>query len=485
MDQEAKNSLNQVNKSIKKEYKSLRNRLQSILLDYRFLSQEVIPHFPDYPLIPNERCGLWYCNPKDFEQTSYFKSTDGHMNQWDFSTRRLNFHLLPTIKDNGGIIIVDSTRRGKKIPDALSKTVPIWCAVLNKLMLDSQRGTDTREVLFVPPKSVTLSEYDRIKKRLPELVEKVKQLDVIDGKQLYEQFGGKILRPLWVYPGSHLLRTSTDPFTGEIIEEKWNVPDGEKIIPIILCTVSYRSQDGVERRHGFTYVQGAADDHELWSCGLEPEMFWLHQKFLGDQNNDEEQLIQYTSSLTTKKKGTSEELRIQAAFQSLDRITPELSLGQIVPNLEIGPSLLKELQESYSLVIVLSKSVTLASSISKAKRVADFIKVYALESGSKRSSRDLRIKLPELHPLIEDKLRCSIVKEKPILICCNSATDMSIGVLLVVLSKNYRADWTLETSNSINKIIIRKHLTKLISKLQGRNVNPSRATLNSVNSYLI
>ena len=31
-------------------------------------------------------------------------------------------------------IIVDSTRRGKSMPDALSKTVPIWCAVINRLL---------------------------------------------------------------------------------------------------------------------------------------------------------------------------------------------------------------------------------------------------------------------------------------------------------------------------------------------------------------
>lgn len=31
-------------------------------------------------------------------------------------------------------IIVDSTRRGKAMPDALSKTIPIWCAVINRLL---------------------------------------------------------------------------------------------------------------------------------------------------------------------------------------------------------------------------------------------------------------------------------------------------------------------------------------------------------------
>jgi len=30
------------------------------------------------------------------------------------------------------LILVDSTRAGKRLPDALSKTVPIWCAVINR-----------------------------------------------------------------------------------------------------------------------------------------------------------------------------------------------------------------------------------------------------------------------------------------------------------------------------------------------------------------
>lgn len=34
--------------------------------------------------------------------------------------------------DRGGCIIVDSTRRGKRFPDSMSKTIPIWCCVLNR-----------------------------------------------------------------------------------------------------------------------------------------------------------------------------------------------------------------------------------------------------------------------------------------------------------------------------------------------------------------
>lgn len=47
--------------------------------------------WPDLPLVANLRCGLWYS--PIFHSTSYFKSTDGHCNNWSFNTSRLNLHL--------------------------------------------------------------------------------------------------------------------------------------------------------------------------------------------------------------------------------------------------------------------------------------------------------------------------------------------------------------------------------------------------------
>ncbi len=184
---------------------------------------------------------MWYCDPQNYKQTSYFKSTDGHINQWDFNTRRLNFHLFPLLADNGGIIIVDSTRRGKKIPDALSKTIPIWCAVLNGLMLkDTNQDIAYDQLLYVPPETVSSSERSRMVKRLPELIEKVERLNIFDGKAVYESLNQRLLRPFWIYPGSDLLESSKDVFTGEIVNQEWSLPDDSDIIPIILCTVSYQ-----------------------------------------------------------------------------------------------------------------------------------------------------------------------------------------------------------------------------------------------------
>ena len=70
------------------------------------------------------------------------------MHQWDFSMKRANLHLIPLIQPRHqqqpqddeasvdqagsgatteltGCVLIDSTRRGKRYPDALSKTVPI------------------------------------------------------------------------------------------------------------------------------------------------------------------------------------------------------------------------------------------------------------------------------------------------------------------------------------------------------------------------
>jgi hypothetical protein len=59
----------------------------------------------------------------------------------------------PLTDDIPSAILVDSTRRGKHLPDALSKTVPIWCAVLNSLLFPD----------------VSFAEYHRIC-RLPEVI---------------------------------------------------------------------------------------------------------------------------------------------------------------------------------------------------------------------------------------------------------------------------------------------------------------------------
>lgn len=69
------------------------------------------------------------------------------------------------------IILVDSTRAGKRIPDALSKTVPIWCAVINRVMcrLHPDICSDKWNTnLYTPPQVVSAQEHAQIEARLDE-----------------------------------------------------------------------------------------------------------------------------------------------------------------------------------------------------------------------------------------------------------------------------------------------------------------------------
>lgn len=70
--------------------------------------------------------------------------------------------------------LVDSTRSGKRIPDALSKTIPIWCAVINRAMLcvfpgiTSISGGQWDTKLYTPPGAVSSQEHHQIELRLDE-----------------------------------------------------------------------------------------------------------------------------------------------------------------------------------------------------------------------------------------------------------------------------------------------------------------------------
>jgi tRNA A64-2'-O-ribosylphosphate transferase len=57
------------------------------------------------------------------------------------------------------------------MPDALSKTVPIWCAVLNRLFFPSKAEYHK---LYVPPQVVSPSEHAQIEERLEAFLAQLK-----------------------------------------------------------------------------------------------------------------------------------------------------------------------------------------------------------------------------------------------------------------------------------------------------------------------
>lgn len=93
----------------KRPVHSIHNRLESIISDSCFVTSVSTAY--DLPLIANERCGSWYIQPDLKVESAYFKSTDGHKDEWSFNSRRVNLHILRVVAENNGAVIVDSTRR--------------------------------------------------------------------------------------------------------------------------------------------------------------------------------------------------------------------------------------------------------------------------------------------------------------------------------------------------------------------------------------
>ncbi|KAL6942611.1 hypothetical protein ACO0QE_003795 [Hanseniaspora vineae] len=491
MDQDWK----ELSRTFRLENKNIKSRLLSILEDYQYIKETIEPTFCNYKIVPNERCGIWYYPPEKYKKTCYFKSTDGHTNIWDFSHRRLNFHLLEDIFTDGGVVIIDSTRRGKKLPDSLSKTIPIWCAVLNCIInggvdeLGNHKSSINSEMaekyLFLPPNTVSSTERLQILAKIPSLVancikyvpnvrtillEKIsthyKRWDKLKNKEI-------ILRPIWVHPGS---KHNIDPFTGEIVpwegfsDNHSETGETPTVLTVCCCSCSYQCQDGTNKKCGYTYVQGAADDHELWSNGLEAVDFWANRDYFSTIENTDAEINSYiVKNIMGKRNVQKQELKFE-------KITEQIYIGIS------GPA--GAMPKDFKLWIRCGAEgeTSMASEEEKENCDSRIIQFYpGLKSNEKKSGKNLRVALIEIVPLIENILFDPSGASEPVnqvLITCDTGTDISAGIALATIAKTM-------SSGPINKVTIRQQLTQMINKCTQFQINPSRATLNSVNSFLM
>jgi tRNA A64-2'-O-ribosylphosphate transferase len=189
---------------------------------------------------------IFFFLKKKHAYSAYFKSTDGHMGIWDFNIRRNNLHLLPIIANHQGCIIVDSTRKGKRLPDALSKTVPIWCCTLNRAVYRyfDEKPADWDLEFHSPPSAVSRSEHAQIEAKIDSFVEKLFESGVDISKVAHQL--KRPLRPLWMMPPFGPPDVKDAPF--------W---------PVVCLSASEAIE--TEQRSGYLYVQGSGDDQEAWS----------------------------------------------------------------------------------------------------------------------------------------------------------------------------------------------------------------------------
>ncbi|KAF9463576.1 tRNA A64-2'-O-ribosylphosphate transferase [Collybia nuda] len=454
---------------LRKESLDIYNRLHSIAEDATFVDQ-VHQAYPLIPLLPNLRCGSWYSNPSiALDVPAYFKSTDGHFSNWSFNLRRANLHLLRVVVDSDGIMLVDSTRAGKRIPDALSKTVPIWCAVINRTMAlrfpDIPRG-QWDPALYTPPGAVSSQEHNQIEERLGAWAEALHKSSFALPRLNLP------LRPMWITPTTTTLPTldMKDPI----------------FTPVICVSASKQATSGTERRNGgFSYIQGSGDDHELWSMGLTPSLFWQHKDDL--LAADRSQLPHLISSLVTQGNTNG-----KTPPSPIAKVGGRLSIcaisdleGPQVPGV-ITPGG-HELDMAY---IFLTSDDAGAAGVIFSDSAPPVLQLR-VPDGKKGQIHFLQDALPRSVTYIQKYLS----DRKHICIACNTGQDMSVGVALTALQKFFDDEGNLALFEPAplrpftlkdlypDKKSIRTRLEWIISSRP--LANPSRTTLKRVNEFLL
>ncbi|EEQ38255.1 putative tRNA A64-2 -O-ribosylphosphate transferase [Clavispora lusitaniae] len=468
-------SYNDIVKSLRREDKTTQARLQSIIFDNLFVSQ-----FDPFPLVANERCGLWYVRPDQIAETAYFKSTDGHTHEWRFSTRRLNLNLLPLLATERTIVLVDSTRKGKLLPDALSKTVPIWCSVLNYIMFEGENVPDqfselaAGNWLATPREMVSESEHASISERIASFASEAKRLGLVSKRMLLEHLGARQpILPCWMWPGKKgTVRERADCFT------------------ICCVSASARGSRPPGWNHSAPYVQGAGDDHELWAPrALDASSFWNdvypetapNLRVVESGNvcswlSEEELLRRVEAIINIKLHRANIPTDDSTTVHDHNTLSIDISplgntgiyIGQITENIDI--EVLLRYAPNLHHVVVLSKDFT----VQAPENCSVAVSHYRVES-TKKGAKQLRDILPRSVANVVPSPSSSVV------VLCDTGKDLAVGVALCLLGKHFSPTW-VSAPGPVNKDIVKQHLSKIS---ECRKINPSRNTLQSVNTFLM
>ncbi|KAJ6438318.1 2'-O-ribosyl phosphate transferase RIT1 [Purpureocillium lavendulum] len=487
------------------------------------------------PLVANERCGSWYVPPGDKAASAYFKSTDGHERAWKFSTRRLNLHLVELIEKNDGpalrcsaVHIHDMTHTYPRVhrahhadtpppgmPDALSTTVPVWCAVLNRVLLPDHPLSSH---LHLPPHLLP-STRAQVTALLPGFADALRALHL--GPALPTCLT-KPLRPLWVTQDSPLRFRDLDDGDGAGLgggggerdergrgeeeeaeedddgEEEEDDDDGtlfEDYRPVICLTASRRVVGGTEADAG-GYIQGAADDTENWAHGLTPSLFWENTDAL--LSAPEESLPDLIASLlasasaaaTSSEGGTT-------AHTNTHRLTPHIS-PPAAANDAATASAEGQTDSQTTCHIALTNAPTPKEAWVKSTTY--------MEVGlgkNKTAARNLRLALPEICSFAAKFLEKGATRDSDggnvpapesdsqqprpqIVVGCDSGRDVSVGTALALSCYLFDDEGRFRVpaeGASFTKTLVKIKLGSIMTAYP--EGNPSRQTLQSVNSFLM
>jgi tRNA A64-2'-O-ribosylphosphate transferase len=306
-------------RSLQKRSRNIAHRLRSIAEDADN-AETVITDFAkaagctetgQLPVLANLRCGRWYTKGQE-DGTCYFKSTDGHYGKWAVSRTRVNMHVVDVAAREGGVVIVDATQHGKRYPDALAKTVPLWAHCVNLAFFEGDSGPPLPSLAdqvapFVPPSEVSAMEAAAVA-------------------------GVELLRSSGVRPAAELTKPlrccfaarSARPGVSGIDSIPDEVSAGDQT-PLLLLSASGDSSIPTARR-GWAYVAGAGDDEESWATGLAPHDFFANRHFLTESGVDDGTIAERVAATVAAAKSAAE-LPTATSQETTPPVALELSVS--------------------------------------------------------------------------------------------------------------------------------------------------------------
>nr|AKM76533.1 initiator tRNA phosphoribosyl transferase family protein [Erodium foetidum] len=515
MEGEGKLSIYRAARTIKRRENTLYNALRSIYDDSIFVG-EIAQLWPELPLLANLRCGLWYA-PK-FHSGCYFKSTDGHTGNWSFNTSRLNLHVAHLAGQKGGCIIVDSTRKGKRFPDSMSKTIPIWTCVLNRAIANHRRKRqDHVKPMDEEPNTPAAHSHERdwdsslhlplwvsktekasIETRLEKWTEEL-ELSGADIASLSSSLK-KPLRQLWI-------SQKTVIWLNEVPDH-----DSWDFTPIILVSASSSASTGLIQHRAtsefsWNYIPGAGDDEESWARGLSPELFW---------NNVYDIMNSGPDVCNRKVADMVEKDRVYRAQRGQDApqviVKPQKSLLHSSTSSSCVESLLSldsldvvddiQFSEADSTVYWFGSTNTAVGSALAAANTTSVDCILNCDQNSISvghlnteaylhlsmvNSKFDRFSLRSNLASAVNFAKLNLSKGKRLLVCCHNGEDISVCVCLAILTALFDEGGTFDDGKSfseakITKLDMRRRLVFLCKF--ATKARPSRGNLKQVFGFL-
>ncbi|KAI5307499.1 hypothetical protein KEM55_008141, partial [Ascosphaera atra] len=268
---------------------------------------------------------------------------------------------------------------------------------------------------------------------------------------------------------------------------------------VVLCSASRRILGAEVSEHG--YIQGAGDDAEAWARGLTPAVFWKHAPELLEYEPgcNEGELMAVIERVVDEGQRQVSDVPLPVRILPTQNLyigkRPPAGAPHPFPEFDVVIDCIAEPAVDAGLTPALAPDDVAAATVSPLPPPQRPNQLNLGLQPGKLGARNLRKILPTVIDFVASHLSSSTPPAgdpKSILVLDDSGKDLAVGVALAVICLFYddqggycRAPGAAAARKmrAIDKEFIRQRLAWIVSSKS--DANPARATLQSVNSFLM